>query len=508
MVNAVTVLVLVLVPLATLVTGPPVYFNLFRSGEFPWKQRMATNMLLILALQSMLVVSYLGQALSLLEGSLVTRYSDIVCLPGCLGVYGLRSFTLALRNKLEDEKERMQKDRIMRKSVWLKLCHFEQKYARIVTLMLGFVYHLIFVFSLIFSFQYEDYVVRGMQYWAPPTVLGLFFVICVACMLNGCKADGLHLKKELKFVSAIAFSGIVVGNVLNYTVGFIAACIVWVITLWACTFTTFIVPYKLYRLNQKQQQQKWAGLKGLHTLEELISWNAGADAFLRFLQTDFSSENLYFWQAATLRDDYLQYLDALRLSNVKCCPWSPILKWINTIYDDHVCVMSVHKVNLPGYMRTKLVLDVRAFRVALKAHEDEHQVVSSTTLTTSNSDCSCFSRNMSPEAFQTMLDTIKTHLDMFIESRQEIYKLMESDSFPRFCRSAIVEELLKQINAANVQVASSGLLGQAADNAKLRCMAATKSQASSQRKYQRKTQRSFQAKLDIGDITSIPGVMV
>nr|XP_054770385.1 regulator of G-protein signaling 8-like [Lytechinus pictus] len=108
----------------------------------------------------------------------------------------------------------------------------------------------------------------------------------------------------------------------------------------------------------------------------------GLEAFRKFLQTEFSDENIEFWLAC---EDYKKLKSSKLSSRAR------------KIYDDYVTIQAPREVNLDSRTRLETVDNLSA--------PDEHT---------------------------------------FDQAQKRIEALMEKDSYPRFLRSEIYQKLLRE----------------------------------------------------------------
>ena len=135
------------------------------------------------------------------------------------------------------------------------------------------------------------------------------------------------------------------------------------------------------------------------TLTAVLASPVGVHAFTKFLRREYCVENMLFWHAidalraragATRRRSLLSHGEAAAVVNL------PIAE-VRRIHDDYICEGSVMEVNLPGQVRANLTRELE---------------------------------NAAQQGRATILASV---LD---DSVDEILRLMQDDSFPRFLRSA------------------------------------------------------------------------
>lgn len=130
------------------------------------------------------------------------------------------------------------------------------------------------------------------------------------------------------------------------------------------------------------------------TLEEARSWStsfekvmksaAGCSCFRQFLRTEFSEENMMFWLAC----------EELKKETNK----TVVEEKVRQIYEDFISILSPKEVSLDSHVRDVI------------------------------------NRNMLEPTSQT-----------FEEAQQQIYTLMQRDSYPRYINSAEYADLLKSL---------------------------------------------------------------
>ncbi|XP_058251344.1 regulator of G-protein signaling 20 isoform X5 [Hemibagrus wyckioides] len=153
---------------------------------------------------------------------------------------------------------------------------------------------------------------------------------------------------------------------------------------------------KMQKINEKQHEATVEEPAGL-TLEEAQSWAKsfehlikspnGRNNFRQFLKSEFSEENLLFWLAC----------EELKKETNR----TVVEQTVKQIYEDYVSVLSPREVSL----------DSRAREV--------------------------ISKNMLNPSSQT-----------FDEAQQQIYTLMQRDSYPRYMNSSVYADLIASLEAA------------------------------------------------------------
>ncbi|XP_053484710.1 regulator of G-protein signaling 20 isoform X1 [Ictalurus furcatus] len=190
-------------------------------------------------------------------------------------------------------------------------------------------------------------------------------------------------------------------NVNRYTLGWLnappnACCFCWCCCC-SCSCLT-VRPSKAEKIQKIQEKQNEATVEepAVLTLEEAQSWAQsfehlikspnGRSNFRHFLKSEFSEENLLFWLAC----------EELKKETNR----TVVEQTVRQIYEDYVSVLSPREVSL----------DSRAREV--------------------------ISKNMLDPSSQT-----------FDEAQQQIYTLMQRDSYPRYMSSSIYADLIESLES-------------------------------------------------------------
>ncbi|MBN3316137.1 RGS8 protein, partial [Atractosteus spatula] len=159
-------------------------------------------------------------------------------------------------------------------------------------------------------------------------------------------------------------------------------------------FTAFLSP-KTERITECMKFSTEEVIRWAESFNTLLSQKYGLAAFSAFLKTEFSEENIEFWMAC---EDNIQTKSATKLINKA-----------QKIYEEFIDFQAPREVNI------------------------DHET-----------------RNI------TKCNLVKPSISCFDLAQNKIYTLMEKDSYPRFLRSALYQDLIKKATnkSAKQQISS------------------------------------------------------
>jgi len=261
------------------------------------------------------------------------------------------------------------------------------------------------IISLIFlSLDSNGHSLNECQVKASPQYIFWNFVIyneLIAILITGLigwqlrndHGDAFSIKIEVTFCFYTAGLSFIAYLILFYTsLPRSLISIPAVITLHVALITSTVWPYYLSRKEMQNLNSK-SKSSLMPLLLEILDTPEGFEAFLRYLETEFSSENLLFWKQ----------VERIKNLNDQNNDWK---ESVLAVYHQFLRENAPCAVNLPFYIRTKVDEAMELF------HEENEAELS-------------FSELVLP----------------LEEAQKNIYDLMNQDSFPRFQQTPIFIEL-------------------------------------------------------------------
>lgn len=178
------------------------------------------------------------------------------------------------------------------------------------------------------------------------------------------------------------------------------------------------------------------GKKQVETLRDLLLQPRGFESFMKYLKTEFSSENGLFWKAV---EEYRnKSTKLLKLPNKR----QLVLKHCQEIYDEFILPGALMEVNLCA--KNKKILKNRL---------EKHKAI--TRKKVSNQMSKYIGRIQKDDFSDLQLDEEKKCSQLpqlFNESQEEIYTLMQRDSLQRYLKSKIFQEWKETAHEDNIEI--------------------------------------------------------
>lgn len=288
-----------------------------------------------------------------------------------------------------------------------------------------------------------------MMWWTSTivTMLDAIFCLCCALKISNFKEDGMGYKSELLVTFLSSSIGILALILVSYLGPgpLRAGSIVTIFILMAQSGSAMIVPLAI-------------ALKptlildvNLLDLEDVLASSVGRPSFLAFLASEFSVENLLFWEAVGVYKAEAE--DALADAQVHKLRRVVPIRIATRPRDDTKELYVRHSLSFSNHTSRK------SNSRATSSRPPKPKPATHSMLKSAHGVCakflqpeSRFAVNISAKAYGKVFETIKNSKEgdrclvtLFQQAQAEVWELLKNDSFPRYLKSKFRADLEAQL---------------------------------------------------------------
>lgn len=292
----------------------------------------------------------------------------------------------------------------------------------------------------------SDFNVLDYVNWVFDIFVSIFAVI-VAYKMSRHPNDAFGIKRDLKWAGAfsIVLTVLSIGGhsaVDTKTAddeNFFNAMVTVVTMLFLVSLSGYKQMYFLHKLDKELEEPDYA------SLESLLKMDSGYESYLNYLKTEFSAENLLFWQA----------VEDFRRKHATSSDFNAAFVDCEQIIINYVRYGSPMELNIDTFLREELLkshYQLREVYLANLERKETSSKMSATKLSTVNDEGVVIEVSAESAALMTMFDHAQT----------VVFDLMKRDPFRRFLASSLYEEFKEKNNDGRrdrPSTHSSGLKG-------------------------------------------------
>jgi len=260
--------------------------------------------------------------------------------------------------------------------------------------------------------------------------------------------DSCQVKQELKLTG--------IGAILNATVTFLLAAAIptinWSFWIGAiASFASLIIALIIPIARSYKFQDSTETIIDMNDLRSILKRDAGFKAFLAFLTTEFSTENLLCWREC---EEWLVAAEKTRVAETSRGGGSPgqanlsraeLYRRAQDIYDNYLDPNGCpYSVNISSEIRGRIQIEMSAIAKKMSSFSPTQTIFSiSTTRSESGGDVSPKSTASDGEISSELQELISL-MDSIRAVEKAVFDLMKNDSFHRFKSSPSYSKLEAQ----------------------------------------------------------------